>query len=75
MLYHHTKDVLYVMQFLGHKNIKNTLIYIRLSEAISKTADEYICKATNTLDEAQKLIETGFEFITDMDNYKLFRKR
>ena len=28
MEYHRTKDVLYVMQVLGHKNIKNTLIYI-----------------------------------------------
>jgi integrase len=25
--YHKTKDILYVMQLLGHKNIKNTLIY------------------------------------------------
>jgi len=40
-----------------------------------KATEEYICKAANTLDEAQKLIATGFEFITDMDNYKLFRKR
>lgn len=74
-LYHQTKDILYVMQFLGHKNIKNTLLYIRLAEMISKNTDEYICKAANTVDEAKALIETGFEFVTDMNNYKLFRKR
>ena len=40
-----------------------------------KATDECICKVANTLDEAQKLIETGFEYVTDMDNYKSFRKR
>jgi len=75
MLYHQTKYILYVMQFLGHKNIKNTLIYIRLAEMISKSTDEYICKAADTLDDAKQLMETGFEFVTDMNNYKLFRKR
>jgi hypothetical protein len=42
---------------------------------ISKTEDDYVCKAINNLDEAKQLIETGFEFVTDMNNYKLFKKR
>ena len=75
MLYHQTKDILYVMQFLGHKNIKNTLMYVQLAEMISKGDDEYVCKAAKTLEEATKLIEIGFEFITDIDGYKLFKKR
>ena len=29
-LYHQTRDVLYVMKFLGHRDVKNTLIYIDL---------------------------------------------
>lgn len=33
MLYHRTKDIYYVMQALGYKNIKNTLLYIQLEEA------------------------------------------
>jgi hypothetical protein len=33
MGYHRTKNVLYVMQVLGHKNIKNTLFYTQLEEA------------------------------------------
>ncbi|MBS7651890.1 site-specific integrase [Candidatus Bathyarchaeota archaeon] len=37
-LYHQTKDILYVMNSLGHKNIKNTLIYVRLDEAIYQMA-------------------------------------
>jgi hypothetical protein len=28
-----------------------------------------------TLEEAKKLVETGFEYVCDMEDYKLFRKR
>jgi len=28
-----------------------------------------------TVDEAVKLVETGFEYVMDMDDKKLFRKR
>ena len=31
-LYHQTKDVLFVMKFLGHRNVKNTLVYIDLEK-------------------------------------------
>ena len=76
MLYHQTKDILYVMNFLGHKSIKNTLIYIQLEEAIfKKDNDEYVCKVAKNLDEAKELMELGFEYVTDMDGVKLFRKR
>ena len=34
MLYHETKDMYYVMQRLGHKQIKNTLLYVQLQEAL-----------------------------------------
>ena len=33
MLYHETKDMYYVMMRLGHKKIKNTLLYVQLEEA------------------------------------------
>ncbi|MEM3880149.1 MAG: site-specific integrase [Candidatus Bathyarchaeia archaeon] len=73
MEYYKTKDILYVMQLLGHKNIKNTLIYTQLVKNISE--DEYICKAAKTIEEATQLIEAGFEFVCDMEGCKLFRKR
>jgi len=64
------------MNFLGHKSIKNTLIYIQLEEAIfKKDNDEYVCKVAKNVDEAKELIELGFEYVTDMDGIKLFRKR
>ena len=72
MEYYKTKDILHVMQLLGHKNIKNTLIYTQL---ITFQDDDYICKTAKTLTEATQLIEAGFEYITEMDNIKLFRKR
>lgn len=76
MLYHQTKDILYVMNFLGHRNIQNTLIYIQLEEAIFKEQnDEFICKAVGSIEEAKNLIEMGFEYICDFNGVKLFRKR
>jgi len=70
--YHKTKDILHVMQLLDHKNIKNTLIYTQLQNFQD---DDYVCKAAMTVAEASQLIEAGFEYVTEMENVKLFRKR
>jgi hypothetical protein len=70
--YHKTKDILHVMNVLGHRNIKNTLVYTHL---VNFDNDEFICKTAKTVEEATDLIEHGFEYITQMDNLKLFRKR
>lgn len=76
MLYHQTRDILYVMQFLGHKNIKNTLIYIQLEEALFKDQnEEYICKVASSIEEAKTLIEAGFNYVCELNNVRLFRKR
>ncbi len=75
MLYHQTKDILYVMKFLGHKNIECTLIYIQLEDALFQQSDEWTVKVAETVDEAVKLGEAGFEYFTEMDDKKLFRKR
>ena len=76
MEYHRTKDVLYVMQVLGHKNIKNTLIYIQLEEALFADQTDFISK----VQPRQKpklcvLIDAGFDFVCDFDGHKLFKKR
>ena len=61
MLYHQTKDILYVMQYLGHKNLKNTLVYIQLEEVLFKNEnEEFVCKMANTVEEVKALIEVGF---------------
>lgn len=41
----------------------------------SSVDDEFTVKAVGTLDEAVKLLEVGFEYVTYMDGVKLFRKR
>jgi hypothetical protein len=63
---------LLVKQSLGHKQIENTLIYTQL---INLNEDEWICKGATTKEEAIKLVEAGFEFVTEIDNAKLFKKR
>lgn len=76
MLYHQTKDVLFVMRFLGHKSITNTLKYIQLEEALFKDIEEaFVCKVAKTIDETKALIEAGFEYICDFNDAKIFRKR
>ena len=70
--YAKTKDILYVQKLLGHRNIKNTLRYTQLL-ALPQN-EEYICKAAKTVDEAKELIESGFQYVTDVGETKLFRK-
>jgi integrase len=73
MEYHNTKDILHVMQVLGHKNIKNTLLYTQLLQV--EKDDQFICKVAKTPKEIQELIEQGFEFVCSSDDLKFFKKR
>ncbi len=77
MEYHRTKDILHVKQLLGHKQIQNNMVYINLETAVFnyKRNDGFTVRVTKNVTEACKLIESGFEYVTDMDSQKLFRKR
>jgi len=48
------------------------LVYTQLIEFKD---DEYICKIAKNVKEASPLIEAGFEYATDIDGVKVFRKR
>jgi site-specific recombinase XerD len=72
MEYQRTKDILYVMRMLGHKSIQNTLVYTQM---VQFKKEEYISATANTIEDAQKLVEAGFEYVTEIDCVKLFRKR
>ena len=72
MEYHKTRDLLHVMQFLGHRSIKTTLRYTQL---IAFADDEYTCKVADNVDQAKQLVESGFDYVTDIDGHRLFRKR
>jgi hypothetical protein len=61
-----------MMKMLGHKNIQNTLLYTQL---IDFETDDYHSATAKTVQEAQKLVEAGFEYVCDFEDVKLFRKR
>lgn len=69
--YHQTKDILHVMQLLGHKNINNTLIYTQL---ISFENDEFHVRVEKHLEADKELIEADFEYVTERDEAKIYRK-
>jgi hypothetical protein len=64
----------HVKEILGHKDIRKTLIYIQIDQAIFKNESEYVCKAATSVKQAEELIEAGFEFVCDVECTKLFRK-
>ena len=72
MGYHKTKDILHVMQLLGHKNIRNTLVYTHL---LKWESDEFVSKVASNQKEITELIEAGFDFILQKDGLAYFRKR
>jgi integrase len=72
MEYSKTKDILYVMQLLGHRNIKNTLVYTQL---VNFESDEYHFATASTIEEAGKLIQAGFEYVCHHNDVMLYRKR
>jgi hypothetical protein len=47
-----------------------------LERAIFKTSnDEFTVRAVKTLEEACKLLEVGFDYVTEVDGKKIFNKR
>ena len=72
-LYAKTRDILYVKQQMGHKNIESTLVYTQLIN--DNEEEEYTCKTASNVKEATQLIENGFQYVTDIDGLKLFKQR
>ena len=77
MLYHHTKDIMLVKHKLGHRSITSTQVYVQLLQGPGQEED--VCKVATTLEGAQTLIESGFEYVTSVQIgqtvYKMFRKK
>lgn len=72
MEYHKTRDILHVMNLLGHRNIESTLVYTQL---VGFEGDDYHSAVAQTVEEARKLLEQGFEYVCQKDGVMLFRKR
>jgi integrase len=77
MLYHKTKDPYYVKQFLGHKCLSNTEIYINIERTLfeEQSSDEFTVKVAEKTEEIKALLEVGFEYVCQKDGLVYVRKR
>ena len=67
---------MYVKEFLGHKKLDTTLLYIQLEKAVYKTdSDEFNVKVAETKDQIMELLAVGFEYVSEKDGLSFFRKR
>ena len=66
-----------VQIFARHKDMKSTMRYVHLEKILYQASDkdEWIAKTAKTVDEACELVKIGFEYVTEIDGFKLFRKR
>jgi integrase len=75
-LYHETKDPWYVKQFLGHKCLKSTEVYINIEHSTFETTnDNFTVKVAENASEIKELLENGFEYVCQKDNLTFLRKR
>ena len=73
MTYHRTRDILFTKQQMGHRKIETTLVYTQLLQF--DRDDQYTCKVATNTKEDTELIEAGFEYVTERDGLKIYRKR
>ena len=78
MLMHETHGkIYYVEQFLGHRSIKNTELYIQLEQTIfgESDNDEFIVEVATTAEELKRLLEDNFDYVCQKDSLIFLRKR
>lgn len=76
MQYWKYRDLGLTAEDMGHKDWNTTRKYIHLARIIQLMNDDgFICKTAKDLNEAQQLIEHGFDYVSTMEGTQLFRKR
>jgi len=62
---------------LGHVSSGNTSVYINLGQALfgESNSQEFRVKVAHNLEEASELVKAGFDYMCQMEDAKLFRKR
>ncbi len=51
------------------------MTYVHLARALTSYSEEYHVRIAKTVEEVCKLVESGFEYVTEVEGVKLFRKR
>jgi hypothetical protein len=74
MEFYRTKNIKFVQNILGHKKLENTDVYTHL---INFESDEWHVAHARNLEEENKLIEAGFEYVrcSEKDEVAIYRKR
>ena len=73
---HKTHDPWIVKEFLGHKSLRSTEIYITYEKTIYESNnDDYTVKVVKDPNDIVRLLEVGFEFVCEKDNLLFLRKR
>lgn len=74
--YHKTHSMLHVRKVLGHKSILTTQRYVEVYTEIygDLQPEDYVCETASTVEEAKRLIEAGFEYVSEINGEQLYRK-
>lgn len=76
MLYHKTRDPYYVKNFLGHKSLRSTEIYINIEHTIFEpSSEEFTVRVLSKPEDVKALLEVGFEYVCQKDGLMFLRKR
>jgi hypothetical protein len=69
-------DPLLVKEFLRHKNMDSTLIYIQLEKALYQDKNEnFIVMAVKDPEQIKAMLEVGFDCVCQKDDLVFLRKR
>jgi hypothetical protein len=75
MIYYQTKDVYYVKDFLGRKDIRNADIYVNVERTMFEpSSDEFTARVTDKPEDIKAFLETGFEYVCQKDDLVYLRK-
>ena len=77
MEYHKTPDIYQIKWLLGHKRLTSTEFYVTIEKELFQddVENEYHIRIAKTLEQDRQFLEAGFEYVTDRDGDKIYRKR
>jgi hypothetical protein len=72
MKYFKAKDILHVKERLGHKAILSTPVF---TDLVNFESGDFFTTTSKSLKRDEELVKAGFEYVTERDKIKIFRKR